>query len=45
MPFGADIVRDKAQFAVGRRRARFGERIGQKDADPWRLPRDLASCG
>jgi hypothetical protein len=34
MPFGADIVRDKTQFAFGRRRARFGERVGQKDADP-----------
>jgi hypothetical protein len=34
MPFGADIVRDEAQIAFGRRCARFGERIGQKDADP-----------
>jgi hypothetical protein len=34
MPFGADIVRDKAQSAFGRRRARFGKRIGEINSDP-----------
>jgi len=35
VPFGADIIGDKAKSAFGRRRARFGQRIGQEDADPW----------
>jgi hypothetical protein len=34
VPFGAYIIGDKAQSAFGRRRARFGQRIGQEDADP-----------